>query len=214
MTSVRVHVAVSLDGYLAGPNQGLANPLGEGGEQLHQWVFRQKQFHEMQGLEGGETGVSNEVLKGGFENIGATIMGRNMFGGGPGPWPEAGWNGWWGDEPPYHTPVFVLTHHAREPLEMLGGTTFHFVTGGIEAALSQAKAAAGGKDIRIGGGASVVNQYLAADLIDELELHITPVLIGDGARLFQGLGDVRPKLELLRTVPDGDVTHLKYRVIR
>jgi dihydrofolate reductase len=146
--------------------------------------------------------------------VGATIMGRGMFGGGSGPWPEPAWNGWWGENPPYHTPVFVLTHHPRDPLEMDGGTTFHFVTDGIQPALERAREAAAGKHVRIGGGASVANQYLAAGLVDELSIHLVPKFIGGGARLFDGFGGNRPKLELVRTIPAEKVTHLKYRVVR
>jgi dihydrofolate reductase len=165
-------------------------------------------------MEGGETGPSDDVMRETFENVGATVMGRNMFGGGHGPWPEEAWNGWWGDNPPYHTPVFVLTHYAREPLEMEGGTVFHFVTDGIESALRQAREAAGDADVRIGGGANAVNQYLAAGLIDELELHLVPMLLGDGARLFAGMGPDSPRFELVRTVAGADATHLKYRVVK
>lgn len=214
MSKVRVHMVVSLDGYAAGPNQSRERPFGERTEHFLDWVFKLKAFREMQGMEGGESGPSSDVIKEAAANIGATIMGRNMFGGGPGPWPEEPWNGWWGDNPPYHTPVFVLTHYAREPLVMQGGTVFNFVTDGIESALAQAREAAGDKDIRIGGGANVVNQYLAAGLIDELELHVVPVVLGAGERLFANFGDARPQLELVRTVPAPDVTHLKYRIVK
>lgn len=215
MSKVRVHMMMSLDCYTAGPNQSVDKPFGEGTEHFLDWVFKLKSFREMQGMEGGETGPSSDVIAETMENLGATVMGRNMFGGGPGPWSqEKPWNGWWGENPPFHTPVFVLTHHAREPLVMQGGTVFTFVTDGILSALEQAKEAAGDKDVRIGGGANVVNQYLAAGLVDELELHVVPMLLGDGARLFEGLGDSRPRLEPVRTVVGADVTHLKYRVFK
>ena len=211
MSKLRFTITMTLDGYIAGPNQSIENPLGEGGEQMHDWVVKLKFFREMHGDEGGgETGTNDDVLREAFENIGATIMGRNMFGGGPGPW-DASWKGWWGDNPPYHTAVFVLTHHAREPLEMQGGTTFFFVTDGIESALRQAKEAAGAKDVLLGGGAKVAQQYLAAGLIDEMELHVVPLLLGGGERLLDNLGsDVT--LEPVRTVEGPGVTHLKYRV--
>ena len=214
MSKVRAHLLMSLDGNAAGPNQSREKPFGDGMDQFIGWVFKLRSFREVQGMEGGETGPSDDVMRETFANLGATVMGRNMFGGGPGPWPVEGWNGWWGDNPPYHTPVFVLTHYAREPLEMEGGTVFHFVTDGIESALRQAREAAGDADVRIGGGANAVNQYLAAGLIDELELHLVPVLLGDGARLFAGLGQDPPGFELVRTVPGADVTHLKYRVVK
>src|SRR5918912_1345720 len=168
MSKLRLHITMSLDGYVAGPNQSVENPLGEGGEELHTWLIPLRAFREMHGEEGGEVNASTAVVERWWENVGATIMGRNMFGGGPGPWGDDPWRGWWGEEPPYHHPVFVLTHHAREPLEMRGGTTFHFVTEGIESALEQARAAAGGKDVWLAGGADVAQQYLAAGLLDEL----------------------------------------------
>src|SRR5436190_2651431 len=160
MSKLRFTISMSLDGYIAGPNQSLENPLGEGGEQLHDWAYNLKTFREMHGEPGGETGVSDDVLREGFENLGAHIMGRGMFGGGPGPWDES-WKGWWGENPPYHHPVFVLTSHPREPLEMQGGTTFHFVTEGVESALEQARAAAGEKEVYLGGGGCVAQQDLA-----------------------------------------------------
>jgi dihydrofolate reductase len=214
MGKVRAHLMMSLDGYMAGPNQAPDKPFGERTEHFLDWVLKLRTFREMFGQEGGDTGPTDDVMRETAENLGATVMGRNMFGGGPGPWPEEPWNGWWGENPPYHTPVFVLTHYPREPLHMEGGTTFYFVTDGVEAAMTQAKEAAGDKDIRIGGGADVVNQYLAAGLIDELELHIVPMLLGDGARLFEGLDNARPHLEVIRTVPSADVTHVKYRVTK
>ena len=210
MTKVRVHISVSVDGYVAGPNQSLENPLGEGGEKLHEWVFGLRAWREPHGLDGGDVNASSAVIEEQLENVGAEIMGRGKFGGGPGPWAEDPWRGWWGEEPPFHMPVFVLTHHAREPLT-LADTTFTFVTGGIESALEQATEAAGGKDILVGGGASVVNAYLAAGLVDELELDVAPAILGAGARLFEGVGpDVG--LEQVRVVEAPGVTHLKYRV--
>ena len=209
MSKVRVHISVSADGYVAGPNQSLDNPLGEGGEALHEWVVALQSWREPHGLEGGEVNASTAVADEWLANVGAEIMGRGKFGGGPGPWQES-WQGWWGDEPPFHMPVFVLTHHEREPL-ILSDTTFTFVTAGIEAALDQARAAAAGKDVTIGGGADVINQYLAAGLVDELELHVGPLVLGGGARLFDGVGpDLR--LEQMRAIEAPGVTHVKYRV--
>jgi dihydrofolate reductase len=213
MSKLRFDITMSLDGYVAGPNQSEENPLGEGGGDLHDWAFALTAFRERHGMEGGEVNSSTPVVEESLANIGATVMGRNMFGGGPGPWGDDPWNGWWGDDPPFHTPVFVLTHHAREPLDMEEGTTFTFVTDGIESALEQAKEAAGGKDVGLGGGADVAQQYLAAGLIDELEIHVVPLLLGDGARLFDNLGgDV--KVEPVRTVEAPGVTHLKYQVVK
>ena len=210
MTKVRVHISVSADGYVAGPNQSLENPLGEGGESLHAWAFPLKAFREPHGMEGGEVNASTAVVEESIAKVGAEIMGRGKFGGGPGPWGEAPWRGWWGEEPPFHMPVFVLTHHEREPLT-LADTTFTFVTDGIEAALEQAKEAAAGKDVAVGGGADVVNQYLAAGLVDHLELHVAPVLLGGGAQLVEGVGR-RVTLEQVRVVEAPGVTHLAYRM--
>jgi dihydrofolate reductase len=188
MSKLRVQsFAVSMDGYAAGKNQDLKNPLGVRGPELMEWFFPTRFFRKMQGMEGGETGTDNSMAEKGFENIGAWILGRNMFGPVRGPWPDEAWKGWWGEEPPYHVPVFVLTHHARKPLKMKGGTEFRFVTEGIHAALEQAKAAAAGKDVRVGGGVSTLRQYLSAGLIDELHLAIRPVLLGQGENLFDGL---------------------------
>ena len=215
MSKLRFNITMTLDGYVAGPNQSLENPLGEGVDHLHDWLFKLKTFREMHGDgSGGETGINDDVLREAFENVGATIMGRNMFGGGPGPWREKPWNGWWGDNPPFHTPVFVLTHHAREPLVMDGGTTFTFVTDGIESALEQARRAAAGKDVALGGGANVAQQYIAAGLVDEMEIHIVPLLLGSGARLFDNLHGSDVKLEPVRTIEAPGVTHLKYRVVK
>jgi dihydrofolate reductase len=188
MTIVRVHAfTISLDGYGAGPRQSLDDPMGAGAEQLHQWFVPTRTFQQMQGAEGGASGIDEDFAARGFENLGAWIMGRNMFGPVRGPWPDESWKGWWGDNPPYHVPVFVLTHHAREPLEMEGGTTFYFVTNGAESALAQAREAAGGRDIRIGGGVSTIRQYLQARVIDEMHVVISPVLLGSGEGLFAGI---------------------------
>jgi dihydrofolate reductase len=188
MSKLRVSAfSVSLDGFGAGPAQDLQHPLGVGGEQMFSWFFPTRVFKEMQGAEGGETGVENDLATKAMAGIGAWIMGRNMFGPVRGAWPDESWQGWWGEEPPYHVPVFVLTHHARPPLTMKGGTVFHFVTEGIHAALEQARAAAGALDVRVGGGAATIRQYLQAGLIDELHLAIAPVLLGQGEPLLQGL---------------------------
>ena len=186
---VRVHTfGTSLDGFSAGTSQGLEHPLGVRGEELMQWFFPTRMFRKtVLHLEGGETGVDNDLAERGFENIGAWILGRNMFGPVRGPWPDESWKGWWGEEPPYRVPVFVLTHHARKPLEMKGGTVFHFVTDGIESALAQAKAAAKGRDVRIGGGVATVRQYLEARLIDEMHLAVGPVVLGAGEALYRDL---------------------------
>ncbi|HEY2093163.1 MAG TPA: dihydrofolate reductase family protein [Thermoanaerobaculia bacterium] len=180
--------SISLDGFGAGPNQDLENPLGVGGPEMFQWFFNTRTWHKMHGDTGaGETGIDDEFASQAFDNVGAWILGRNMFSPVRGPWLDDSWKGWWGDEPPYHVPVFVLTHHAREPLEMAGGTTFYFVTDGIESALEQAKKAAGEKDVRIGGGPATIRQYLKAGLLDELHLVVSPVLLGSGEELFHGL---------------------------
>jgi dihydrofolate reductase len=215
MGILRVQITMTLDGYVAGPNQSVQNPLGEGGSRIHDWAYRLRSFRKLHGDNGGgETGINDDVLREAFENIGATIMGRNMFGGGPGPWKEDRWTGWWGENPPFHTPVFVLTRHPREVLAMKGGTTFVFVTDGIESALEQALRAAGGKDVALGGGANVVQQYLAAGLIDEMEVHVVPLLLGSGARLFDGADSSNVRLEPIRTIEGPGVTHLKYRVVK
>ena len=188
MSRLRVEsFAVSLDGFGAGPDQSLENPLGVGGTELFGWFFPTRTFQAMHGGEGGDTGVDDEFARRGFDNVGAWILGRNMFGPVRGPWPDESWRGWWGEEPPYHVPVFVLTHHPRRPLPMKGGTEFFFVTDGIDAALDRAREAAGGKDVRIGGGAATIRQYLQARLIDELHLAVSPVLLGRGEPLFQGM---------------------------
>lgn len=188
---MKVRVAgfsVSLDGFGAGPGQSLNDPLGHGGGRLHEWFLPTRTFQRMVlGKDGGTTGPDDDFAARGFQDVGAWILGRNMFAPSRGPWPDDGWKGWWGDEPPYHVPTFILTHHARDPLEMAGGTTFHFVTGGIHDALERARAAANGKDVRIGGGANTIRQFLQAGLVDEMHLAISPVLLGEGAPLFEGL---------------------------
>jgi dihydrofolate reductase len=210
MSSVTCQITVSVDGYAAGPNQSPENPLGEGGERLHEWALATEAWRGQHGREGGERSVDSEVIAEMTQGIGAYIMGRNMFGG-RGAWDES-WTGWWGEDPPFHTPVYVVTHHAREPVEMQGGTTFHFVTDGIEAALEQARAAAGDQDVAIAGGASTVNQYLAAGLLDELFLHIAPIVLGGGERLFVDVGD--PTLQPVSVVGSPAATHVKYTVAR
>jgi dihydrofolate reductase len=210
VSKLRFTISMSLDGFVAGPEQSTENPLGIGGVALHEWVVRLAVWRAPHGLEGGETNESSAVLQEALTNIGATIMGRNMFGGHPGPWQrERPWKGWWGENPPFHHPVFVLTHHARAPLALEGGTTFTFVTDGIASALEQARRAADGQDVSLAGGASAAQQYLRAGLVDEMEIHLVPALLGAGERLFDGvenLGDLR----LARTVPAPDVTHLKF----
>jgi dihydrofolate reductase len=201
-----------LDGFVAGPNQSEENPLGEGGEQLHEWVIKLEAWRKAHGQEGGETNPSSAIVEASTENVGAVVMGRNMFGGGSGPWGE--WNGWWGDDPPFHVPVYVVTHHAREPLAMQGGTTFYFVTDGVESALEQAKEAAGDRDVQIAGGASVAQQCLKAGLVDEMHLHVVPVLLGDGERLLDGLGGTGIEFEPTGVVDAPGVTHLTYSVKR
>jgi dihydrofolate reductase len=213
MSKVRVHIAVSADGYVAGPNQSEENPLGEGGEQIHDWMLALKAWREPHGREGGEVNTSSAVLEEANANVGAEIMGRGKFGpAGGGPWPDEPWEGWWGEDPPFHKPVFVVTHHEREPLT-LSDTTFTFVTDGIEPTLEQAKEAAGDQDVYVGGGASIINQYLAAGLVDEIEIHVSPLILGGGERLFDGVGPDL-KLEQLRAVEAPGVAHLKYRVVK
>jgi dihydrofolate reductase len=214
MARLRFGISMSVDGFTAGPNPSEEQPLGEGGEQLHEWVIALAAWRKQHGLEGGDVNANSGVLEESLDNIGATVMGRNMFGGGPGPWGEDPWEGWWGDDPPFHTPVFVLTHHEREPLRKQGGTTFTFVTDGIESALEQAKEAAGGKDVSLGGGAAVFQQYLVAGLVDEVKLSVVPILLGDGTRLFDSVAGADVKLEPVRVVDAPGVTHLTYRVGR
>ncbi len=211
MSKLRFRISMSLDGFVAGPSQSVDNPIGIGGMRLHEWVFPLAAWRAMHGLEGGEVNESTRVIEESLANIGATVMGRNMFGGHPGPWDaDEPWNGWWGANPPFHHPVFVLTHHAREPLALEGGTTFTFVTEGIEAALEGARRAAGGKDVALAGGARAAQQYLAAGLVDEMEISLVPTLLGSGERLFEGVGDDLHGLELVRTVAAPQVTHLKF----
>jgi len=212
MPRLRFEISISLDGYVAGPNPSEENPLGEGGEQLHEWVLKLAAWREPHGREGGEVNASTSLVEEGQARMGATVMGRGMFGGGPGPWGDDPWNGWWGDDPPFHVPVFVLTHHEREPLEMQGGTTFTFVSDGIESALEQAREAAGERDVAIGGGANVAQQYLAAGLVDELQLNVAPVLLGGGTRLFEDGAGAGLDLEPILVLETPDVTHLRYRV--
>jgi dihydrofolate reductase len=211
VSKLRFKISMSLDGFVAGPRQSVDNPLGIGGMRLHEWVFPLAVWRAMHGLEGGEISESTRVVEESLANIGATVMGRNMFGGHPGPWNATKpWNGWWGANPPFHHPVFVLTHHARDPLELEGGTTFTFVTDGIEAALGRARRAAAGKDVSLAGGAKAAQQYLAAGLVDEMEINVVPTLLGSGERLLDGTGDDLHGLELVRTVAAPKVTHLKF----
>ncbi|MGH2805975.1 MAG: dihydrofolate reductase family protein [Actinomycetota bacterium] len=214
MTDVTVDISISLDGFVAGPNATLEEPLGRGGERLHEWVVASAAWRESHGLEGGEGGTDSDLVEEHIASIGASIMGRRMFSGGEGPWdqdPNA--NGWWGDEPPFHHPVFVLTHHERAPLE-LTGTTFRFVTDGIESALEQAGSAAGDKDVHIAGGGEAVQGYLNAGVVDKIQLHVAPVLLGDGVRLFDDLSTGEVTLEPTRVIHSGAATHLRYRVVR
>ncbi|MBW8879579.1 MAG: dihydrofolate reductase family protein [Acidobacteria bacterium] len=211
MSKLRFRISISLDGFVAGPSQSVENPLGIGGTRLHEWAFALAVTRAQHGLEGGEVNESTPVVEESLANIGATVMGRNMFGGHPGPWDaKEPWNGWWGVDPPFHHPVFVLTHYAREPLALEGGTTFTFVTDGIEAALEQARRAADGKDVSLAGGARAAQQYLAAGLVDEMEINLVPTLLGSGERLFDGVGDDLHGLDLVRTVAPPNVTHLKF----
>ena len=210
MSKLRLTITMSLDGFVAGPRQDVDNPLGAGGMHLHDWLFPLAAWRAVQGLEGGEVNESTPVVEASVANIGATVMGRNMFGGGTGPWGDDPWNGWWGDDPPYHHPVFVLTHHPREPLVCEGGTTFTFVTDGIESALDQARAAAAGKDVSLAGGAQAAKQYLRTDLVDEMEINLVPIFLGDGERLFADLGVGKPRLAHVKTVAAPGVTHLSF----
>jgi dihydrofolate reductase len=203
--------ALSIDGYGAGPRQDLHNPIGVRGLELMEWFFQTGAWRRMHGEEGGETGVDDALAEQGFEGIGAWIIGRNMFGPVRGPWPDESWKGWWGDEPPYHTPVFVLTHHPRPTLNMAGGTEFHFVTGGIHAALAQARTAAGARDVRVGGGVSTIRQYLQAGLIDELHLAVRPVLLGSGEPLLQDLDLCALGYECSKSIAGERATHVFVR---
>jgi dihydrofolate reductase len=209
MSKLRVQsFAISLDGYAAGPDQSLDYPLGVRGPELMEWFFAARAWRAMHGLDGGETGIDNGIAEQSMSGLGAWIIGRNMFGPVRGPWPDESWKGWWGEEPPYHVPVFVLTHHARAPLEMKGGTVFHFVTDGIESALKQARAAAGDRDIRVGGGVATVREFLRARLIDELHLAVRPVLLGRGENLFAGLDLDALGYECTKTVAGERATHM------
>ena len=212
MSKLRVQsFSLSLDGFGAGPNQSLENPLGIGGMSLHEWVFPTRTFQKMFGKDDGTTGVDEAFAARGFSNIGAWILGRNMFGPIRGPWPDASWQGWWGDTPPYHVPVFVLTHHARAPIAMNGGTTFHFVTSGIHDALQRAVEAAGGKDVRLGGGVDTIRQYLTAKLVDEMHLAYAPVLLGSGENLFAGIDAVSLGYQCVEHTATKSATHVVIR---
>ncbi len=212
MSKVKVGAfSVSIDGFGAGPRQDVQNPLGVRGSELHNWFFHTEIFKKMQGQSGGTTGIDNDFAAQSFEDVDAWILGRNMFGPVRGPWKDDSWKGWWGDNPPYHTPVFVLTHHARSPIAMEGGTTFHFVTDGLESALKKAKEAAQGKEVRIGGGVSVIRQYLIAGLIDEMHLAVSPVLLGEGEHLFTGISLPQLGFRLVRTVAGENATHVFVR---
>ena len=211
MSRVRVHFGISLDGFGAGPRQSLEHPLGVNGPDIMEWFFPTDVFMRMHGNGAGETGVDNTIALRGFDNFGAWILGRNMFGPIRGPWPNEDWKGWWGDNPPYHVPAFVLTHHAREAIEMEGGTTFHFVTDGIHEALDRAREAAGAKDVRIGGGVSTIRQYLQAGLIDEINLSVRPVLLGEGEELFHGINMRALGFEVVERVEGERATHLVLR---
>ena len=213
MTRVRVEsFTISLDGYGAGPGQGIDNPLGVGGTDLHQWAIPTRTFQRaLFGAADGTTGIDDDFAARGVTNLGAWILGRNMFGPIRGPWPDMNWRGWWGDNPPYHVPVFVLTHHPRPPVEMEGGTTFHFVTGGIHDALDRAREAANGMDVRVGGGASVIQQYLRAGLIDEMHVAIAPILLGRGERLFEGVDLPALRYDCVQHAPSEQATHVVLR---
>jgi dihydrofolate reductase len=211
MSKLRFRIAMSLDGFVAGPDQSVDHPLGIGGMGLHEWAFALAAFRRMHGLEGGDVNASTPIIEEALANVGATIMGRNMFGGHPGSWnAERPWNGWWGTNPPFHHPVFVLTHHPRAPLVLEGGTTFTFVTDGIESALDQARRAAAGKDVALGGGAKAAQQYLAAGLVDEMTLSVVPILLGSGERLFERVGTDLHGLSLVRTVAAPGAVHLGF----
>ena len=214
MGMVVLDISMSLDGFVAGQNPSLESPLGDGGERLHEWAFALAAWRERHGLSGGSTNASSEVMEESLASTGSVVMGRRMFSGGDGPWPDdANADGWWGDDPPFHVPVFVVTHHAREPLLKQGGTTFTFVTDGIEAAVEQARAAAGDRNVGVGGGASVAQQALGAGLLDELQINLVAVLLGGGTRLF---GNLPPEVRLERTrvIESPAVTHLRYRVVK
>lgn len=212
MTKLRIELSMSVDGFIAGPNPTEQHPLGEGGTRLHEWAFKLAAWRKPHGREGGEVNASGEVVEQSLANIGAVVMGRKMFGGGPGPWGPQPWEGWWGEDPPFHVPVFVLTHHERESLPRQGGTSFHFVTDGIHSALEQAGEAAAGRDISLAGGADVAQQYLAAGLVDELQVNLVPVFLGAGTRLFDNMADAQVELQAIQVIRAPDVTHLRYSV--
>jgi dihydrofolate reductase len=215
MGLVKCHIAVSLDGYAAGPNQRLEEPLGDGGEDLHKWAFAAMSWQEQHGRSGGEDNADSKVIAAATRDVGAVVMGRGMFGGGPGPWADdPPWTGWWGEDPPFHVPVFVLTHHPREVLVLEGGNSFTFVTEGIESAIAQAKEAAGSSHVNIGGGAATIQQALKAGLLDELQVNQVPVVLGGGSRLLDGVGPGDATFELAGVVDSPTVTHLTYRVVR
>jgi dihydrofolate reductase len=211
MGRVAVDISMSLDGFIAGPSPSVDEPLGKGGEQLHEWAYDLASFRERHGKPGGETNPDDEVLAEAIGRVGATVMGRRMFGGGEGPWGDPPWEGWWGDDPPFRTPVFVVTHHAREPM-VKGETTFHFVTEGVEAAVEGAKSAAGARDVAVAGGANVIQQCLAAGLVDELQIHLAPVLLGGGTRLLEGLDPDQISFEKERVIDSPGVTHVRFRI--
>jgi dihydrofolate reductase len=209
MSRLRFEISMSLDGFVAGPSQSKQSPLGEGGMQLHEWAFALEAWRKRHGQAGGEVNASTDVVEESLQSIGATVMGRNMFGG-QGPWGDSPWDGWWGEDPPFQHPVFIVTHYAREPVAKSGGTTFTFVTDGIESALEQARAAAGAKDVALAGSAEIAQQYLSAGLIDEMQIHLVPVLLGDGSRLFENLVPDEVELECSRVIEAPGVTHLTY----
>ena len=215
MPSLTLEISMSLDGFIAGPNRTSEQPLGEGGEQLHEWILGLASWRERHGMSGGERNADDEVVRETLDTAGAVLMGRRMFSGGDGPWeddPVA--DGWWGEDPPFRVPVFVLTHHARETVAKKGGTSFIFVTDGLESAFAQAREAAGDKDVSVAGGASLVQQCLQAGLLDEMQIHLAPVFLGEGVRLFDQLGDSRPELEVERAIHSPAVTHIKYRLVK
>jgi dihydrofolate reductase len=215
MGQVTCEISMSLDGFVAGTDPGPDQPLGAGGERLHEWVVGLASWRERHGMTGGTEGADSDLLHESIDKIGAVVMGRGMFGGGDGPWGDEPWEGWWGDNPPFHVPVFVLTHHPREPLAKQEGTTFNFVTDGIESALEQARVAAGDKNVGVSGGADVAQRYMKAGLVDELLIHLVPILLGDGVRLFENhVGANENGLETMSVVASPGVTHLRYRVVR
>jgi len=213
MSRLRLRMMMSVDGYTSAPGQSAEDPFGVGGMVLTEWVFALRAFREEHGMEGGEDNASTQIIEQHFENIGASVMGRNMFGGGPGPWGDDPWMGFWGDNPPYHHPVFVLTHHPRESVEMEGGTTFHFVTDGLESALAQAREAAGGQDVSLGGGGTTARAAIAAGLVDDMLITIVPVFLGGGTRLFDDLGSAPRRLEQVESIAAPDVTHVRFRFL-